>query len=71
MGATSGGATISPSPGNDALHVTPPPNPAQCTTQAPSVGMEATRQLQEAENHDDVPAKVDDADEDDQVDDLA
>ena len=27
--------------------------------------------LEEAEDHDDVPAKVDDADEDDQVDDLA
>ena len=27
--------------------------------------------LEEEEEHDDVPAKVDDADEDDQVDDLA
>jgi hypothetical protein len=27
--------------------------------------------LEEAEDHDDVPVKVDDADEDDQVDDLA
>ena len=27
--------------------------------------------LEEAEDHDDVPAKVDDADEDDQVDDIA
>ena len=27
--------------------------------------------LEEVEDHDDVPAKVDDADEDDQVDDLA
>ena len=71
MGAASGGATISPSPSHDALHVTPPPNPAQCTTRAPSVGMEATWQLQEAENHDDVPAKVDHADEEDQVDGLA
>ena len=58
-------------PDNNARQLTPPLNPAPRTTRAPSVGMEATRQLQEEENHDDMPAKVDHANEDDQVDDLA
>jgi hypothetical protein len=82
-----------------ALHVTPPLNPAPCTTRDPrwawkrlgngfarhSAGevrherCRCTRRgrgggpgvvLGEAEDHDDVPVKVDDADEDDQVDDL-
>ena len=36
--------TASTRPGTDALHVTPPLNPAPCTTREPSVGMEAIRQ---------------------------
>ena len=88
------------SPDTNALHVTPPLDPAPCTTRDPrwawkrlgngyardSAGKARHERrrfarrgrggrpgvmLEEAEDHDDVPVKVDDADEDDQVDDLA
>ena len=46
---------------------TPPLCPTRTSGRAGGPGVV----LEEAEDHDDVPVKVDDADEDDQVDDLA
>ena len=73
---------LQPDGQTDALHVTPPLNPAPCTTRAPSMDVETARQwireklinkqlLIESEDDNDVPVTVDDADEKAQVDDLA